>query len=327
MTACLAAWILAAITAGPGGDREPAAAGSTVTRPAMLVVVGAAGEEHYGKQFLAWAERWRAAATSANATFLQLGTESPSQTIDKQRLEESLSAWAGEGDAPAWLILIGHGTFDGQAARFNLRGPDVTAAEFAGWLEPCHRPLVVVNCASSSGPFINALSRTGRVVITATKSGFELNFARFGEHLSAAVMDPDADLDKDGQTTLLEAFLLASARVREFYEQSARLATEQALLDDNGDGRGTPAAWFRGIHPVRQAKDGAPLDGPRAHQFLLVPNPAERKMPAPIRHRRDELEQEIARVREEKEKLGDDAYYAKLEPLLVELARLYRDLD
>ena len=30
-----------------------------------------------------------------------------------------------------WLVLIGHGTFDGKTARFGLRGPDVTPAEWA----------------------------------------------------------------------------------------------------------------------------------------------------------------------------------------------------
>ena len=114
----------------------------------------------------------------------------------------------------------------------------------------------MINCASSSAPFINRLSAPDRVVVTATKSGYELNYARFGDYLSAPSPTPAADLDKDEQTSLLEAFLLASGRVAEFYEQEARLATETALIDDNGDGQGTPAAWFRGVRAVRRAKTG-----------------------------------------------------------------------
>jgi hypothetical protein len=34
--------------------------------------------------------------------------------------------------------------------------------------------------------------------------------------------------------------------VAEFYEADGRLATEHALLDDNGDSLGTPADFFRG---------------------------------------------------------------------------------
>ena len=47
----------------------------------------------------------------------------------------------------------------------------------------------------------------------------------------------------------------------EFYEQDGRLATETALIDDNGDGQGTPAGWFRGVWTKRRARDGAsPVD-------------------------------------------------------------------
>ena len=137
-------------------------------------------------------------------------------------------------------MVIGHGTFDGKEAKFNLRGPDLSAADLAEWLKPFRRPVAVINCASASSPFINKLSATNRVIIAATRSGYEQNYARFGEYISSAVADPQADLDKDGQTSLLEAFLMASRRVAEFYNTEGRLATEHALLDDNGDGLGTP---------------------------------------------------------------------------------------
>lgn len=306
---------------------SPALSAEAPDSPTILTVVGAPGDPEYGEQFHEWADRWQSAAEQAGATSIRVGTAPESQTSDKEQLEKALAEQAREATAPLWIVLIGHGTFDGRVAKFNLRGPDLSATELAQWLEPLERPIVVVNCASSSGPFINKLSRKDRVVITAAKSGFEMNFARFGDYLSAAVVDAAADLDKDGQSSLLEAFLFASARVREFYQQEARLATEQALLDDNGDGRGTPATFFRGLHPVRKAKGGAALDGSRAHQFLLVPNDAERNMPAQIRARRDDLERKIADLRQQKDQLEEDAYYGQLEPLLVEFARLYRDLQ
>src|SRR5687768_17002490 len=107
--------------------------------------------------------------------------------------------------------------------------------------------MVIVNCASGSGPFMNALSAPQRVVITATKSGQEQNFARFGDYFSSSISAPEADLDKDGQTSVLEVFLSAGHRVTEFYEQESRLATEHSLLDDTGDALGTPADWFQGV--------------------------------------------------------------------------------
>lgn len=296
-------------------------------RATILTVVGAPGTPDYGSQFREWADRWLSAAKQAGSTSLQIGLADESDVPDKEQLKALLAGQPTESAAPLWLVLIGHGTFDGRSAKFNLRGPDVSATELADWLRTFERPLVIVNCASSSGPFINGLSEKDRIVITATKSGFEMNFARFGDYISAAVVDSAADLDKDGQTSLLEAFLLASANVREFYQQEARLATEQALLDDNGDARGTPATFFRGIHAVRKAKEGAALDGSRAHQVVLVPNDVERTMPPEVRARRDELEGKIQDLRQQKDNLNEDDYYTQLEPVLVEFARLYRSLE
>lgn len=294
----------------------------------VVLAVGAAGAPEYGEDFHEWAERWALAADRAGAGVVRVGENSARETPDKQRLEEVLSEQPRQSPASLWLVLIGHGTFDGHSAKFNLRGEDVSAAELGEWLRPFERPVVVINCSSSSAPYINRLSAPNRVVVTATRSGYELNYARFGDHLSAALGDSGADLDKDGQTSLLEAFLSASGRVAEFYDQEARLRTETALIDDNGDGRGTPADWFRGIHATRRATEGALLDGSRAHQLHLIPSPAERDMSQEVRARRDRLELEIARLRQAKGTTPDeDEYYSKLEPLLVELAHLYADLE
>lgn len=288
----------------------------------VVVVVGAPGTEEYGKQFGQWAERWRAAADRAGASFCMIGLEED-KTDDRQRLRQCLADKTQASSEPLWLVLIGHGTFDGQTARFNLRGPDFSDAELAEWLRPIERPLAIVNCASASGPFINALSGKNRIVVTATKSGFEHNFARFGDFFSAAIADHAADLDKDDQTSLLEAFLMASAKTREFYAEDARLATEHALLDDNGDGLGTPADWFHGVRAIKFAKEGATADGLRAAQLPFVRSPSERQLPAEARARRDELEQNIAALRERKASMAEEEYYGELEKHVLELARLY----
>ena len=172
---------------------------------------------------------------------------------------------------------------------------------------------------------MKALSGTNRVVITATRSGYEQNFTRFGGHLAAALDDPAADLDQDGQTSLLESFLSASFRVAEFYKTEGRLATEHPLLDDNGDGLGTPADWFRGLRAVKRPKDRSALDGLRAHQLHLVRSATDDALTPEARRRRDELELAIAALRDTKSSLAEDAYYKRLEPLVLELARLYGD--
>ncbi len=296
--------------------------------PTLIVVVGAPGSEEYQTQFSKWAENWESAAKSAQTRFVRIehsSDEADSKVPDDgELLKQTLAGLEGSPTEAVWLVLIGHGTFDGKKAKFNFRGPDATAEELAEWLRPLSMPVAVINCASASGPFINALSGPNRVVVTSTKSGAEHNYARFGAHISTAISDTNADLDKDGQTSLLEAFLSASASVQDFYKTESRLATEHALIDDNGDGLGTPADWFQGFRAVRSAKEGTLPDGNRANQFVLIPNADDQELPAEIKKKRDELELEIAELRTRKAKLSEDEYYGRLEPLLIELARLYQ---
>jgi antitoxin component of RelBE/YafQ-DinJ toxin-antitoxin module len=299
------------------------------SRPTVVVVVGAAGTQEYGPQFRKWENRWADAAIRGRADFVSIGLDAVGKTDDRELLKQRLAEAAGSGNPrrtpaePLWLILIGHGTFDGKVARFNLRGPDVSASELADWLKPVDRPLAIINCTSSSGPFLNELSGPNRVVIAATRSGHEYNFARFGDFLSAAISDPKADLDKDEQTSLLEAFLLASSRVSEFYASEGRLMTEHALLDDNGDKLGTPADWFQGVRATKSAKNGADVDGARAARMHLVRSAREEQLPAEVRTRRDKLEAQLAELRQRKSQLAEDEYLKEIEPLIIELARLY----
>jgi hypothetical protein len=311
----LLAILLSVLTA----DRE--------VRPCVLVVVGAAGAPEYEAQFGHWADQWRAAAAKAGAHLIEIGRERGSGASDRDRLRAILTEQAKETESPLWIVLLGHGTYDGREAKFNLHGPDVTDKELSLWLAALKRPLALINCASASGPFLNRNSGANRVIVTATRSGNESNFSRFGGYLAEAISDPRADLDKDGQVSLLEAYLTASGRVAEYYRSHAQLATEHALLDDNGDALGTPADWFRGTRAVRRARDGASLDGTRAHQLYLIPSERERQLPAHMRHRRDQIELSVAALRDQKEKLGDDEYYSRLEKSMIELARLYRELQ
>ena len=259
----------------------------------------------------------------AGAKRIAIGVEVGGETTDRERLKQALEAEVKEGAAELWIVLVGHGTFDGKEAKFNLRGPDLAAGDLGEWLKPFRRPLAIIDTSSASAPFLIKLAAPGRVVVSSTRSGNEQNYARFGKFFAEAIADPKSDLDKDGQVSLLEAFLSASQRTTEFYKTEGRLATEHALIDDNGDGLGTPAEWFRGVRATKQAKDGATLDGTRAHQFHLVRSAAELQLPPEARARRDALEVKLARLREAKAKLPEAKYYEELEKLLLELAAVY----
>lgn len=293
----------------------------------MLIIVGAGGGEKYSSMFSDAATQLQDFAIAHRFSVQTLGLSDPTAATDLEDLQNSLGAINSKSDSSLWLILIGHGTFDGSVARFNLRGPDLSSQQLAEWLAEIERPLIVVNCSSASAPFMNAVSGTNRIVITSTKNGFEQNFSYFAKHFVDALGSIDADLDKDDQTSLLESFLYASARVAEYYESEDRLVTEHALIDDNGDKLGTPPDWFEGIRVVKRDKEAKLPDGPRAHQIYIAPSERERSLTMAQRAVRNRLELEIEQLRLERNAMPEDEYLQKLEPIVIQLAELYESID
>lgn len=305
---CLGAAATPRLTAAEAADRAT-----------VIVIAGAAGEPEFAPDIALQLEAWAKASAQATAKHLAI-TDSES---DRERVKSALEAEPKTGPGEIWIVLVGHGTFDGKEAKLNLRGPDLSATDLAEWLKPFERPLAIIDTTSSSAPFLAKLAGKNRVVVSATRSGNEQNYARFGKFLAEAVGDPKSDLDKDGQISLLESFLSASHRTSEFYKTEGRLATEHALIDDTGDGLGTPADWFRGVIATKRAREGVPLDGLRAHQFHLVRSAMELQLPPEARAQRDQLEQQIAVLREKKAKMNEEKYFQELEKMMLELARLY----
>lgn len=319
----LGTWIaLAAATASPSLLAE-----DTAPVRQLIVVRGASGSAEYGQQFDTWTDRWLNAARKSDVKALRVGPrekeDGEPKTADRDQLKDALSTATDTKVAELWVVLIGHGTFDGKTARFNLRGPDIATDDLKEWLAARSGRTCIINCASSSGPFLAGLSGENRVVVTAAKSGAEQNFARFGDYISAAIGNPEHDLDKDGQTSLFEAFLIASRQTEQFYSSDGRLETEHAVLDDNGDGEGIRADWFRGLRLVKKPDAGRLADGSLAHQMHLVLSPEDLKLPIEVRQKRDETLQAILALRARKAEFADvDAYFVELEKLCLELATI-----
>lgn len=331
-TVCFGRWEPALLVAFLLGIGSVSAQDAQPDERLVIVVRGASGTDEYGELFDSWASRWAKASRDGGGKLVAIGARNAAAGSDEKlrsdfdRLKSTLDKWAGreQQTGELWVVLIGHGTFDGREAKFNLQGPDVSAKQFEDWLKPVKTPVAFINCASSSAPFMKRLAGPGRVLVTATKSGSEQNFARFGEYMSLAIGNVKFDLDKDGQTSLFEAFLAASRRTEEFYETEGRLATEHALLDDNGDGNGVRADWFRGVRVVKKSETGASVDWQRAHQMHLVRSEAEKNLPVLVRRERDRIELQVISLRDRKPEFeNEDEYYAQLESLLVELARIY----
>lgn len=277
----------------------------------VVIVRGADGAEEYGKKFTTQVEAWKAACAKG-----EVPVEIISGAETTAKLEKRLAA--AKPDRSLWLVLIGHGTFDGREAKFNVEGPDFDAKQLAAWLAPLKQEIVVIHNASSSGGFVRPLAGKGRIIITATKGPDEVFYARFGEHFAEAIGGlGDADLDQDKQVSLLEAFRHASKAAAMFYENEGRLATEHALIEDNGDGAATRREVLEA--PPAEAK----LDGERASQLVLVLSDEEKKLTDEQRKKRDALEVELKKLKEQRVTLGDEAYYTKLEKLLRQLSELY----
>lgn len=280
----------------------------------VILVQGAPGSEEYGKKFQLQTDTWKTACAKGEVPVEVIrGPDTATQL--EQRLS---SAKAGR---PLWLVLIGHGTFDGREAKFNAEGPDFDAKQLAGWLAPHQQEVVVINTTSASGGFLRPLAGKGRIIITATKSPDEVFYARFGEHFADAIAGlGEADLDQDRQVSLLEAFRHASKAAATFYENENRLATEHALIDDNGDAIGTRRELLEAGATV---PEGTKIDGERSAQRVLVLSEEEKKLTDAQRARRDALEVSLKRLKEQRASLGDEEYYAKLEKLLRELGEVY----
>ncbi|WDQ18343.1 hypothetical protein [Rhodopirellula sp. P2] len=301
-----------------------------IIRGDLMVVVGAAGEETYEPVFREWSGTWMQLAKAAKLNAVRIGdASSKSELNDLQLLEKALEGFETDSPRPLWISLIGHGTFARNVAKFNLRGPDVSADQMNDWLAGFKRPVVIVNNASSSGPFINALSGPNRIIVTATKSGNEQNFARFGQYFAEALASMDSDLDHDDAVSIREAFVRASKDVELFYEAEDRIATEHALIDDNGDGLGSQANDLR--NQVLTPEQLAKLDGKQAARMTIAPVANSLNWTDDQLQRRDEFENQLDALR--MQRLSDPAAFPDnqwadhLEKILVPLAELYHEVE
>ncbi len=295
----------------------------------VIIVTGASGEPGYAASFHAAGSALvdalvsKHGLTADDITYLAEDPAKDPQRIDgkssKTELTQTIArvaARARAGDR-VLLMLIGHGSHAGSDSRFNLPGPDLTAAELGVMLEPLKAMQVaVVNAASASGDFVAALSGKNRVVITATKSSYERNETLFPRFFVAAFTTPGADTDKDERVSLLEAFVYAKREVTRAYETDTRLPTEHAMLDDDGDRRGS-------AEPDPRAGDGSlarrfVVGGTAKAASVAASTPAGSELAA----KKARLEEQVDSLRRRKETMTTDAYERELERLLVELAQV-----
>lgn len=148
-----------------------------------------------------------------------------------------------EPEDTLWVIVLGHAHFDGRHSFLNLPGPDIREDQFGKLFKGIQsREQVFLITTPASGFFIKHLSARGRIVITATEADREVNETLFHRPLAEVLSNPpedEYDQDGDGRITVFDLYLVVARVVILVYKAEDNIPTEHALLDDNGDGRGT----------------------------------------------------------------------------------------
>lgn len=276
----------------------------------VLIITGLGGEPAYRTAFAEVARRlhdvaatrWRVPAAQITA-LVEDPTRDPQRfrgRSSKDAVAAAFLAMAGRvkpGDL-VFVFLHGHGSGVGPEATVNLAGPDPTAADYATYLSGfTQQTIVFVNAASASGDFTRVLAGPRRVVLTSTKSSVERNETQFAGHFVRGLESLEADGNKDGRVSVLEAFDYARRETEKAYEAANKLLTEHALLSDS-----TLAATV--AFGAR-----ATSSDPRVAALI-----AERTA----------LEEQVTALRARKSTMTEAAYDAELERLLVAIAEKTR---
>jgi hypothetical protein len=272
-----------------------------------LIVSGLGGEATYEEQFAKDTDALAAVArrTTAQNRVMVLKGEGATREAVVTSLE-SLKTRAKAADNLV-VMLVGHGSYDGETYKLNLPGPDIDGEELAKLLGAVPaRSQLVVNATSASGAVLEKWAAEGRTLITATRSGFERNATRFAQHFAAALAAGSADINKNGSITAQEAFDYASRSVADSFEKDGALATEHPQIAGGAAGRFT----------VARLASAGPAEP-------VATNPAV----AALVTEREKLDGEIAALRGRRESMANDAYLAELQRLLVQLADVQAKID
>lgn len=202
------------------------------------------------------------------------------------------------------LILMGHGNVNRDGWNFNLSGPDFTTPDLVGALASLNVPRqVIVASTSASGALLKPLAQPGRTVITATKSGGELNAVRFSEYFAEALANDAADVDRNELLTVDEAFIYANNLTTQYYEEKKLLASEHARFE----GKDASSVTLATLGALRDAQN----------------NPAV----TALLEDRALLETRFYAVKARKTSLPRSEYYVELEAVLIDIANVQKRID
>ncbi|HUG73406.1 MAG TPA: hypothetical protein VMK82_08300 [Steroidobacteraceae bacterium] len=281
-----------------------AVAGNAAAATQVLVIAGLGGEPQYQQRFTEWSEtvaRASATATGDEKRVQRLSGKEARREVIRAALQEAAGK-LGASDQFV-LVLLGHGSYDGNEYRYMIEGPDLTGTELRELLDRIPAQQLVVNATSTSGALAESWANARRVVITATRSGGERNATRFGGFWAQALVSEAADLDKDGSVTAQEAYDYTVRMVADSYKSDTAILTERARLT--------------GAEPSRFVVARLGAAALFASDTQLVA----------LRAEQDRFGEQLAAIKARKAELSLDDYYNQIEPVLVEMARVGVRID
>lgn len=270
-----------------------------------LIIAGLGGEKQYEQRFRDQATTLAQAAEKLAGDKARVSVLS-AETADRDSVRKHMRTLAANAkrDDQVMIILIGHGTYDGEEYRFNLPGPDLTASEIGTLLDQIPaRDQLILNSTSASGAAVERWMRDNRVVITSTKSGGERTATRFAQYWVEAVTTSAADTNRDDVVTAAEAFEFANRKVAESFKADVSLATEHARLEGKAAPRFQVARFGNAVLATSDSALSA------------------------LYTQRVTIERDLQTVKDQKAALQPDAYYDQLEGVLVRLASLQQEID
>jgi hypothetical protein len=208
----------------------------------ITIVQGLGGQAAYDKEFTDSRVKIEAAShslTDADHIFSFSGDDATRENLLKHFADISGRM---TNDDRAAIYLIGHGSFDGETYKFNIPGPDLSDGDLKNVLEnfPGQNHFLV-NTSSTSGAMLESIVGEGNdasnpdyIIVSATRNGNERNSTHFGRFFAEALTNEEADLNKNNNVSIEEAFDFASRSVESYFTDAGRLSTEHAQL--RGDG-------------------------------------------------------------------------------------------
>ena len=316
MVACRVPWRVVVIALWLTSSPAVALAGERFA----LVMSGASGGDEYARKYDGWrsslvdllerrlsypTDHAFVLAEHEQTDVLKANRDNVRRVLDDLRMRMAK-------DDQLLVVLLGHGTLtDSGDAKFNLVGPDLTASEWTGLMKPIAGKIVFVDTTGGSFPFLHKLAAPGRIVVTATDSAAQQFETVFPEYFVKAFEDSAADADKDGRTSIWEAFGYASAGVRDWFEKRGQLPTERPMLDETGDGVGREAQSPGSGGAVARLTYLGP-DSENGDRDLLA--------------LRASLQQQLEALASNKSAMPAERYQRELERLLLEIARVSREI-